>query len=355
MAQTTQHPSLSFRRATTYPQVLFHLASTGAVVLLAASAATSQTVSPTIEPPTDISSIDRIVEPTLSDRDRLDDRPQLASSLDPTAAIEFPPQANTPVVPVLQLVTPQQDLSMHSSQSIAAGLQELSLENQLANNPNLGSTPVAATPKKWGVGVHAQAGTLGFFGIDAGYRFNNNFHARLGFNAGGVGTTYQNSGVDYDANLNLSNIHLLGDYYPFGGGLRLTGGFIIQNNRLTGTAKPGNNNQNFYDVNGNPYPVAAVGQINASAAFGSSVAPYLGIGFGTPISPGLGFNFDLGVMFPGSPSVSLTNSGANPVFQASPAYQVFQQDLQAQQDKTNKDISGFSVYPVLSIGLSYAF
>lgn len=243
---------------------------------------------------------------------------------------------------------------MHSSQSIAAGLQELSLENQLANNPNPGSTPVAATPKKWGVGIHAQAGTLGFFGIDAGYRFNNNLHARLGFNVGGFGTTYQNSGIDYDANLNLSNIHLLGDYYPFGGGLRLTGGFIIQNNRLTGTAKPGNNNLT-YNVNGINYPVAAVGQINASAAFGSSVAPYLGIGFGTPISPGLGFNFDLGVMFPGSPTVSLTNPNPDPAFQASPAYQVFQQDLQAQQDKTNKDISGFSVYPVLSIGLSYAF
>jgi hypothetical protein len=29
--------------------------------------------------------------------------------------------------------------------------------------------------------------------------------------------------------------------------------------------------------------------------------------------------------------------------------------VQRQQDATNRDIAGFSVYPVLSIGFSYAF
>jgi hypothetical protein len=286
-------------------------------------------------PPPDVTPLPAIpqqIDPTVVAEDLAGDRTLPTSATLPTFSRQF---------------TYWDESFLQTNQTIGTGLRELSV----ANNPD-GSKPVAATQKKWGVGIHARAGTLGFFGLDAGYRFNNNVHARLGFNVGGVGTTYQNSGVDYNANLNLSNIHLLGDYYPFGGGLRLTGGFIVQNNRLTGTAKPSNST---YNINGTNYPAAAVGTIDANASFGSSFAPYLGIGFGSPISPGLGFNFDLGVMFPGSASATLTNSNPDPLFQASPAYQIFQQDLQAQQDKTNKDLSGFSVYPVLSIGLSYSF
>ncbi len=102
-----------------------------------------------------------------------------------------------------------------------------------------------------------------------------------------------------------------------------------------------------------------MGSIRGEGKLGSGIAPYLGIGFGTPISPGLGFNFDLGVMFPGSPSVTLTNVGADPNFVNSPvtapAYQQFLTDLKEQEAKTNKDISGFRIYPVLSLGISYAF
>ena len=42
-----------------------------------------------------------------------------------------------------------------------------------------------------------------------------------------------------------------------------------------------------------------------------SVAPYLGIGYGNVWTKGVNFYFDLGVMFQGSPKVSLTvNCGA---------------------------------------------
>jgi hypothetical protein len=74
--------------------------------------------------------------------------------------------------------------------------------------------------------------------------------------------------------------------WSVGGGLRLTGGFVIQNNRFTGSAKP--NANNLINLNGVNYNASQVGTIESEGKFGNSVAPYLGIGFGTPISSGFG-------------------------------------------------------------------
>jgi hypothetical protein len=217
--------------------------------------------------------------------------------------------------------------------------------------------PVVAEPKKWGVGVRANASTLGFFGVDAGYRFTDNLHARLGFDVGGFGYNTSNSGVDYDANLSLANVHLLGDYFPFGGGgLRLTGGLIFQGNRLSGNAKP--SGTGTVNLGGQTYSLGTnqqITNIGSEAAFDSGVAPYIGIGFGTPISPGLSFNADLGVMFPGSPTVRLNPTLSAATLGNAALTNEINTQVQKQQDATNRDISGFSVYPVLSIGLSYAF
>jgi hypothetical protein len=204
----------------------------------------------------------------------------------------------------------------------------------------------SATEKKWGVSAHLQAGTLGLLGVDAGYRFSPLFNARLGINTVGTGFNYSNSGVDYRGNWQPTNIHLLGDYFPFGSNsLRLTGGFIAQNNRINGTAQA---NGGVINLNGVDVPASDAGTINADGGFGSSIAPYLGIGYGSPISPGLSFNADLGVMFPGSPSVKLTRSGGI-------ASADIDNQLAQQEQRTNNDLKGFTAYPFLAIGFSYAF
>jgi hypothetical protein len=209
-------------------------------------------------------------------------------------------------------------------------------------SPQANSTP--AEPKKWAIAVHAQAATTGFFGFDAGYKFSPNLHARLGLNTGGFKYNTSIENIDYNASFQPTNIHLLGDYFPFGGGLRLTGGLVFQNNRFAATAKSDSNNN--ININGTNYPTSTVGTVEGQGSFSNSVAPYLGIGFGTPISGGLGFNIDAGVMFAGSPKVSLS---------APNAPQAIKDELAIQERKTNEDIKGFNLYPVVSIGFSYAF
>jgi hypothetical protein len=214
------------------------------------------------------------------------------------------------------------------------------------------NSAVQPEPSKWAYSVHTQLSTTGFIGADVGYKFNPNLHARLGVNAIGFGTNYGSQGIDYNANFNPTNIHLLGDYFPFGGGLRLTGGLVLQNNGISATGKP--NGAGQVVINNNPYNATDLGTLEAEGSFSNSVAPYLGIGFGTPISPGLGFNIDAGVMFAGSPTVKLRANNISPLVPIATQNQI-RQDLAAQEQRTNNDIGGFSVFPVISIGVSYTF
>ena len=199
-----------------------------------------------------------------------------------------------------------------------------------------------------GVGVTARVGTLGI-GVDVNKSLTPQLNGRLGFNFGNVGFNRTDSGINYDSQLNFSSVQLFGDYYPFSSSsFRVTGGLVAQNNRFAVTGKPSNNST--YTIAGNSYSVGDVGTLSGEYKYGNSIAPYLGIGIGKSSNEGLGFNADLGVMFTGSPKVSLTASDAT--FNNNPTTRA-QLDNQARQ--TENDLRGFNVYPVLSIGLSYGF
>ncbi len=126
----------------------------------------------------------------------------------------IPAIANHQHLTKLTTNTPNLDsLAVSSQSSITESY--INIAQLDANTPKTSPVSNPSEPKKWGVGLHAQAGTLGFFGIDAGYRFNDKLQARLGFNTGGIKYNYSSSDIDYEANLNLSNLHLLGDYFPY--------------------------------------------------------------------------------------------------------------------------------------------
>lgn len=199
-----------------------------------------------------------------------------------------------------------------------------------------------------GVGVTARIGTLGI-GVDVAKSFTSQLNGRLGFNFGNLNINRTDSGIDYNSQLNLSSVQLFGDYYPFGSSnFRVTGGLVAQNNRFSVTGKP--SGSGTYTIDGNQYLASDIGTLSGEYKYGNSIAPYLGIGIGNTANEGFGFNADLGVMFTGSPKVSLNAS--NPTFNNTPITRT-QLDNQARQ--TENDLRGFSVYPVLSIGLSYGF
>jgi hypothetical protein len=218
-------------------------------------------------------------------------------------------------------------------------------KNQIAINQG---TTTTDAKQPVGLGVTARVGTLGI-GVDVAKSFTAQFNGRLGFNFGNINFNRTDSGINYDSQLNLSSVQLFGDYYPFtNSSFRVTGGLIAQNNKFSVTSKP--SGSGTYTIDGTSYSASTIGDLTGEYKYGNSIAPYIGIGIGKSTHEGLGFNADLGVMFTGSPKVTLNAS--NPAFNNNP---ITRTQLDNQVRQTENDLRGFNVYPVLSIGLSYGF
>ena len=179
---------------------------------------------------------------------------------------------------------------------------------------------------------------LGSQGIRVGSAFqvSESFDARvayssLKFNKSETTSSSATGSVD----LNLSNLALYADWYPFdSSGWRLTGGVQTGTNKLTLSAKP----TGSVTIGGTTYT-----NVNFAAAIDlGSTAPYVGLGYSSRVNKGTGFTFfsDLGVRV-GSAKVSLTSTG------------ISQADLDAEKVKIEDKIKVLKYYPVVGFGLGY--
>jgi hypothetical protein len=203
-------------------------------------------------------------------------------------------------------------------------------------------------------------GTLGL-GIAVATPIASDYNFRLGFNAlnyGSISGTY--GSLNYDANLNLLNVSALVDAYPFGSNsvFYFTAGLIYQNNKLAGTGKT--TTATSFTIGDNTYSTKDVTSVNAEASFPNKIAPYFGIGVGSPVASlnnggELNVFANLGIMFSGQPTISITPTTSSTI-SAATSTQLnadVQKEVSKAQTSLSKDVP--AVYPVLSIGLSYQF
>ena len=145
------------------------------------------------------------------------------------------------------------------------------------------------------------------------------------------------------------------DYLPWQkSGFHLTGGLVFQDNNLEGTGIPTNSQK--ININGTDYDTTTVlTSVKTKASLANSVAPYVGFGWFNAVKPGKhwGFSLNSGIMFPGSPKISLTPTfgpGATPALQ-----QEINTNIEAERKKIESDINWLNIYPVVSFGISYQF
>lgn len=176
------------------------------------------------------------------------------------------------------------------------------------------------------------------------------FNARIGFNAASYNFADKSSAIDYEYKLKLRTVEVLADWYPMAGAFHLTGGVAYNGNEITGQGRP--QADGSYVVNGNNYTSGA-GTIDGKISFRKAV-PYLGIGWGNPLSQerGWGFSSDLGVLFQGAPTSSLASTNCT---LATALCSRLASDLSAERSKRDEDLKMFKAYPVLRIGASYTF
>ncbi len=198
----------------------------------------------------------------------------------------------------------------------------------------------AATADDWGINL--KAASLGA-GVELSKSLGEKFSVGLGFNSYHYKTTDSASGIDYDFKYELQSAGLLANYHPFAGAFRFTGGVLYNNNELKLTGKPSAGST--YTINGNTYTASQVGTLTGKLMF-NKTAPYLGLGWGNRPGSKFGLSADLGVLYQGSPKLTLTATGAAAGLTS---------DLEQERKKAESDLSNFKWYPVLSLGLYFRF
>ena len=197
-------------------------------------------------------------------------------------------------------------------------------------------------------GIGVRVGTTGV-GLDFGWSLAPTLSARIGYSGLSYKTTLEETDVSYDTRLKLSNLSGFLDWSPLGP-FRITAGIVGNGNKadLTGTPTGGT-----FTINGVPYSAADVGTLSGSVEPGRSAASYLGIGYGNVAGAGVNFYFDLGVIFQGAPTATLSAS-CGPAVPPAQCTQI-RNDVAAEQQQLQDKLDKYKVFPVLSLGLTVGF
>lgn len=195
-----------------------------------------------------------------------------------------------------------------------------------------------------GISFAVKGSTLG-----AGLEMNSPVSETIGLRIGLNYFPYSYSGteddIDYNFDLTLMSASLILDWHPFKGSFRLSGGALYNGNKIDADAR----SSATYEIGDTTYPGDAVGILTGNINF-NDVAPYVGFGWDTSFGKkGLGFIFDIGVLYQGSPSVSLS---ANGPISNDPT---FKENLSKEEDNLEDELKDYQFYPVVAIGIGYRF
>ncbi len=204
----------------------------------------------------------------------------------------------------------------------------------------LSSSPVKADDNLW-LGV--KAGTLGL-GAEAIWRPLPWFDLRGGINRFDYDEQGSQSGINYDATLELSSLYATANFRVAMTPLRFTAGLFANNNEL----KLISLDAPSFDIGDTTYTAAEVGTLRSRTSF-DSTSPYAGIGFDFGLFGKVGLNLDVGVLLQGDPRVSLTADG---LLAEDPS---FMDSLEIERSELEEDLDKFKAYPVISLALNFKF
>lgn len=207
-------------------------------------------------------------------------------------------------------------------------------------------TAPAAAQERIGLGVAPHAGTLGL-GVDVAYALHPRVNVRVGGNFIPVEPEFDVSDITWKIDppspqfLGAVDVFLISQ-------LRLSGGVRIASNDLSARGVF----TGSVDIGGQVYNGTDVGNLDGTIAI-SRVAPWVGIGWGNVARSRIGFFFDAGLAFTGSPDVTLTADG--PITTDPLLGPQFNSSLATETQEFEDDIDWVKYYPVVQIGLSFGF
>lgn len=209
----------------------------------------------------------------------------------------------------------------------------------------LAATVGACAQNSHSQGIYTQLGVLGV-GVGYAYAVNPQFTVRADLlTAGSLSRNETEEGIDYRAKLKLGRLGVFADYFPLGGGFRLTGGATFNQNRIDLKSRfDGVSSVTIGDQTATP---SANDFFNVDIKF-PKVTPYLGIGWGhQAANKGWGLVADLGVSLGRAKLKSNTNLVGR--------YGITQDDVDRELKDLRDGVGKIKFWPQLTVGVSYRF
>jgi hypothetical protein len=179
----------------------------------------------------------------------------------------------------------------------------------------------------------------------------------LGVRVGYSGFVYHHdidqTEVDYAGRLHFNEASGLLDWYVLASSFHVTAGVYAGDTRVDINGRPTNGT---YTINGTTYNAAQVGSLSGQLKFGSAVRPYVGLGWGNPFRGGpFTFTADIGAIYGGTPSVSLSAQCGVAAPPGSPACTQVQNSLAGERAQLASDVTEAKWYPVVNLGVAFRF
>lgn len=181
--------------------------------------------------------------------------------------------------------------------------------------------------------------TLGA-GIEAGYRWNENWQVRAGINGGRFSYTYHDNDSDLPSTLTLLNGGVTVDYFPFAGDFYVSGGVRLSANRIEGKVK----NMEAKIGGSKVFVEDALTDFTVRQ---NVIQPYLGAGYSVPVNERVSLNFDLGALYAGTPQLGYDSRATELGFT--------RDQIRNEAERARNRIAPFKVYPVVQVGLKVRF
>jgi hypothetical protein len=212
-------------------------------------------------------------------------------------------------------------------------------------------------------GVAVSISTLGA-GIQAATAVSRTENVRFGFNYFSFDRSFDKDGINYDGTLHLRSGEILFDQY-FGKVFHISPGLMFYDGNKGNALAHVSGGQSF-SLGGNSFISDPANPVNGTADIAArKYAPELMIGIGNLLPRNrhhFTANFELGVIFQGSPSASLALTGntcaVTPLGNSCGSVannSLVQSSIASEQTKINNSLSVFKYYPVVRLTLGYKF
>jgi hypothetical protein len=202
-----------------------------------------------------------------------------------------------------------------------------------------------------GLLVYGTVGTAGA-GLGLGTQVANKWNVRAEVTSNSTTVNETNEDLKVQAKLNLESAGIYGDYFPFAGTFRVTGGVMFKSPNGSVTASP--TTGETATIGDETYNFGVNDSLSGTVKYPSTM-PYLGIGwgFGQLKEKGFKFGFDLGAGF-GSLKSKLSPSDGLKTTAATAGLDITA-DLAAEEKKLNDKLNKVSFFPVVKVSVGYTF